>query len=65
MSGRRLTRQRWDAIISAMAYYETMIEDGEMNMGPDDPMDWRAERRRHESAMDWLRSVRPGQEVTR
>lgn len=56
---KRLTRQRWDTIVTAMAYYETIIEDGEINMGPRDYMDWRGKRRSHESAMEWLRSVRP------
>jgi hypothetical protein len=64
MSGRRLTKQQYDAIISAMNYYETIIEEGEMN-SVDPPEDWRAERRHHESAMEWLRSVQPGREVTR
>jgi len=55
MSGPRLTRQRFDALVSAMAYYETMIDDGEM--GEDELTDWRAERRRFESAMVWLRAM--------
>jgi len=38
-----------------MAYYETMIDDGEM--GEDELTDWRAERRRFESAMVWLRAM--------
>ena len=61
----RLTKQRWDALLSAMNYYETVIRDGEMTMGDDaGDYDWRAERRHHESAMVWLLSVRP-KEVTR
>ena len=59
MSKRRLTKQRWDALVSAMAYYETMIEEGELgDSGIVDPR-WKVERRHHESAMEWLRSIKP------
>jgi len=65
VSKRRLTKQRWDAIISAMAYYETMIEQGEIGEGGFVEPHWKQERRHYESAMEWLRSVRPESEVTR
>jgi len=55
MSRPRLTRQRFDALVSAMAYYETVIDDGEMC--EHEVIDWRAERRHHESAMVWLRAM--------
>jgi len=38
-----------------MAYYETVIDDGEMC--EHEVIDWRAERRHHESAMVWLRAM--------
>lgn len=52
---KRLTKQRYDAIISAMAYYQTVIEDEEEN--GDIESRWKDERRNHESAMEWLWSI--------
>jgi hypothetical protein len=59
MTKRRLTKQRWDALNSAMAYYERIIEEGEFGeCGIVDPK-WKVERRHHESAMEWLWSIQP------
>lgn len=63
MSGRRLTKQQYDAIMTAMKYYQTVIDD--LMMGNEGDTYWEDRRARHNSAMEWLRSVRPGQEVTR
>lgn len=63
MSGRRLTEQQWSAIMIAMKYYQTVIDD--LIMDNEGDTYWEDIRARHNSAMDWLRLVRPGREVTR
>lgn len=51
MSRPRLTKQRYSAIISAMAYWETVIQDMEFD---GDTSETRQLRREYESAMEWL-----------
>ena len=51
----RLTRQRWDTIVSAMCCLETGIEDMEVDGGSDA----RRERRQFESAMEYVMSIKP------
>lgn len=51
MSRPRLTKQRYDTLISAMAYWETVIQDMEID---GDTSETRQLRREYDSAMEWL-----------
>jgi hypothetical protein len=64
MTTKRLTNQRFSTIINAMNYYETMIDDMELESELDrDNKVHRAtlkkERQNFKSAMEWLLSLRP------
>ena len=59
MTKRRLTKQRWDALVAAMAHYQAFIEEGEFGENGFVEPHWKVERRHHESAMEWLRSIKP------
>ena len=49
----RLTKQRWDTLLHAMCYWETMLEEGEEIGGT------AKERRQFESTMEYLLSIKP------
>ena len=51
----RLTRQRWDTLDKAMCYWEAEVENMEIM---DDP-DAVRERKRFESALEYLLSIKP------
>lgn len=52
MSRPRLTKQRYDTLICAMAFWETYIED--MEVEGDQTAEARQLRREFNSAMEWL-----------
>lgn len=55
MSKPRLTRQRYDTLINAMAYWETYLEDMESDEELlSDTSNSRQLRREYDSAMEWL-----------
>lgn len=55
MSRPRLTRQRYEALVEAMAFVNTDIEEEEID-GSSDPQ-VRERRRHYESAMVWLNAM--------
>ena len=54
----RLTKQRWDMLLDAMCYWETVLED-------DGPYSSAEYRRQFESTMKYLFSIQPKQKESK